>query len=404
MKLETLEIEILHRNKCGEIFYDENFAVTYECFKCTKTLYSAVEFDHHILLHIKSNEISNCFDEGDVKAETATVNQIEYNYSNENNCKSSPPTHEANSSPHSFEENTYFTDQMHNNEMNDHDQQFSCDSPLQEDIPISTKTKSYICKYCPVSFNNREEIDRHQNLHYQKILGVYGKPIEEPVQEIRQKSTNKPKKDEVDFSKPLICPYCNKEYNHKKKYLFKDHVKEHEGNGPTFECDICCRKLNRRANLIVHMRIHTGEKPYVCPICNKRFRQAGEHIQHVRRHKGELPYQCSECGKRFVVSYILKKHIREEHSSTFVRHKCPLCPRDFKIKDSLNKHLVMHSGEKPFECDQCKRKFATKKLMIQHTKIHSGQKPHLCKYCNIGFAQSAGRRGHEKRVHENPTH
>ncbi|CAG5087526.1 Oidioi.mRNA.OKI2018_I69.PAR.g11564.t1.cds [Oikopleura dioica] len=83
-----------------------------------------------------------------------------------------------------------------------------------------------------------------------------------------------------------------------------------------FTCPYCKKHFPRNANLVRHLRTHTGEQPYVCDICSRGFSISSNLRRHIRNvHRGERPFGCNFCGKRFGQQTNLDRHIRIKHNA-----------------------------------------------------------------------------------------
>ncbi|XP_069468153.1 zinc finger protein 28-like isoform X2 [Ambystoma mexicanum] len=86
-----------------------------------------------------------------------------------------------------------------------------------------------------------------------------------------------------------------------------------------YPCTACGKSFSVMSNLVIHERIHTGERPYHCTLCGKNFTQKGVLLRHQKMHTGERPYQCNACGKRFNQKHHLlrhqKTHAKAQHNS-----------------------------------------------------------------------------------------
>ncbi|XP_064476649.1 zinc finger protein GLIS3-like isoform X2 [Ornithodoros turicata] len=109
------------------------------------------------------------------------------------------------------------------------------------------------------------------------------------------------------------CPRRHKPFNARYKLLI--HMRVHSGEKPnrcTFEG--CTKAFSRLENLKIHLRSHTGERPYSCqfPGCPKAFSNSSDRAKHQRTHQDTKPYACQVpgCSKRYTDPSSLRKHYK----------------------------------------------------------------------------------------------
>ncbi|XP_064640018.1 ras-responsive element-binding protein 1-like isoform X2 [Lineus longissimus] len=108
------------------------------------------------------------------------------------------------------------------------------------------------------------------------------------------------------------------------------------------ELDEETRLLLEKSDNIEAVHTVTGEKLYICPVCNLQLDNLRLLTMHIRNHNSKVPSS----------------------------HSCTICGKVLCSQSSLDRHMLVHSGERPFKCQICNLAFTTNGNMHRHMRVH----------------------------------
>jgi len=78
---------------------------------------------------------------------------------------------------------------------------------------------------------------------------------------------------------------------------------------------------------------------------------------------------------------------------------CGLCGKKFVCVTTMKRHLVTHTGEKPFSCKVCGKKYTQKGNLRVHERTHRNDRPFECNICHQKFYRKEPMQKHQWRQH-----
>ncbi|KAK2901043.1 hypothetical protein Q8A67_009158 [Cirrhinus molitorella] len=97
--------------------------------------------------------------------------------------------------------------------------------------------------------------------------------------------------------------------------------------------------------------------------------RTGRRNQEVKDERSS--FICPLCNKNCMTQHQLTMHIRQHNTdSGGTDHSCSICGKALSSASSLDRHMLVHSGERPYTCVICSQTFTTNGNMHRHMKIH----------------------------------
>ncbi|CAH0404099.1 unnamed protein product [Chilo suppressalis] len=136
-------------------------------------------------------------------------------------------------------------------------------------------------------------------------------------------------------------------------------------------------------------------KKIQCKICKEIFPDKATLELHENIHDPANPYACDKCTYKTHIKKYLSRHVRKVHNKTEYKQECEYCGKKFQFKCLLDKHVRVHTGEKPNVCDVCGKAFNSAYSLSCHKLIHTNEKPFKCAFCDHACRDSSSLRKHQ---------
>ncbi|XP_063395108.1 zinc finger protein 532-like [Cydia fagiglandana] len=255
---------------------------------------------------------------------------------------------------------------------------------------------TYMCRYCnqQKTFNNRCKLLSHIRSHafktatinvsdlkvdplpasyFDNLAAKHGIRLETNnykatlLQQIKAKTPSK-------FS----CLECNLEIT-VKTHVNKDRAKHFmQYTNKVHACPVCLFALPTTCGLKSHLRLHSGNGPFICPECGvpltkKMIQYPYTHdCEGFRMMRATARYKCPlpQCYLFHPNEY--KSHMRNNHMKRVF--KCPLCVVACFNEGTIAKHLKSHATEAKalifFQCEMCPGRLVLNNQMDNHLRGH----------------------------------
>ena len=132
-----------------------------------------------------------------------------------------------------------------------------------------------------------------------------------------------------------------------------------------------------------------------CSFCDYTSIGSYNMKRHLLVHSGLKPYSCHQCEYSCTAAKDLTRHVYTHNGvKPFI---CDQCNYSSTQACMLKRHKMMHNGERPYGCKQCEKRFKERRDLNAHMyKEHNAERPFICSQCEYACTRADNLKRHER--------
>ncbi|XP_063837090.1 zinc finger protein 99-like isoform X10 [Ostrinia nubilalis] len=300
-------------------------------------------------------------------------------------------------------------------------------------MPFRWHGGKYMCFYCCTHFVDSSKLREHQETHpdvdineillrtvYKESLfrikldvtEIWCTECPEELQSFEEYIEHLSTHHDITFEKAIIsrcelfkltdevlnCLQCEETFNHFGHLLNHIHQSHIDVDRHKFLCEICGQGFADKWVVATHIKhVHRLQQCKYCPEVFQTQYAMDKHVGTV--HKTEK-FKCPMCPKILPTRYMKKRHLAMAHDCKSAQLTCDLCGVVFTRNNKLMMHKKrVHFKEKNVACDVCGGFFFDADSLKKHQISHSQDKPFQCDICPKSFKRKSGLAMHISQCH-----
>ncbi|XP_070566827.1 zinc finger protein 271-like [Ptychodera flava] len=253
-----------------------------------------------------------------------------------------------------------------------------------------TDESLFKCNFCESHFQKKVSLLLHMRMHSEHKSRENGDALNNNNNNVPQKTPLQPETD----SEMKSCDHCD--FQTVQPLMLAQHLRNEHSEAMPFKCGLCGFSASKLNNYYQHMRrFHVDHGiQYKCPYCDFAGIQKSDLVVHMRTHSGQRPFKCEYCSYETTRKSLLTQHMRQHTGEK--PYKCESCNFTTATYNNLARHKRCHTGEKPYHCEQCDFTTGQRSHLARHVRIHTGEKPYMCSWCGLSSAYSTEIKRHQQ--------